>query len=369
VDEFVRGVDYYELLGVDRTASEAEIKSAYRALARAMHPDMGGTAGTFRLLREAYETLGDPVRRAEYDNDAGKAQPAAPGPARRRPGGARASRMRDFGEDPDFVPATPRLDPDECPWWKTVDPAQRVRYLPVTGPEPAVLWSSASAWLLLLMAGAVVELPLALRVLWLVLVVAAGLVVLVFLRRALTAHRTNRLFQAEFRGCAVFGRPEPDERAKAATGELLGRYLTRMPGARIFHGLSWPDSVFADIDHAVLCGRRLVLIESKRWLPGHYTADEDGSLWRNGHLFRGGATHLHEGVASYRELLPGIEVRGVLLIYPSRAGRVTTDPGDAPTPPMTPERFVRDIGGWLAADAVTVDRDAFRVVLSQVVPG
>jgi hypothetical protein len=368
VDEFVRGVDYYELLGVDRTASEAEIKSAYRSLARALHPDMGGTAGTFRLLREAYETLSDPVRRAEYDNDAVQAQPT-PGPPRRRPGGARSSRMRGFGEDPDFAPAMPRVDPEKCLWWKTVDPAQRVRYLPVTGPEPAVLWGVVGGWLLLLLAGAVVELPLVLRVLWLVLVLAAGLVVLVLLRRAFAAHRTNRLFQAEFRGCAVFGRPEPDERAKAVTGELLHRYLTRMPGARIFHGLAWPDSVFADIDHAVLCGRRLVLIESKRWLPGHYTADEDGSLWRNGHRFRGGATRLQEGVARYRDLLPGVDVCGVLLIYPNRAGAVTTEPGDAPTPPMTPERFVRDIGGWLATDAVTVDRDVFRIVLSQVVTG
>jgi len=44
-------------------------------------------------------------------------------------------------------------------------------------------------------------------------------------------------------------------------------------GVRIFHGLAWPGSVFTDIDHALLCGRRLVLIESKSWLPGHYYCD------------------------------------------------------------------------------------------------
>lgn len=46
--------------------------------------------------------------------------------------------------------------------------------------------------------------------------------------------------------------------------------------------------MFADVDHAVLCGKRLVLIESKIWLPGHYETAEDGRLLRNGRPFRGG---------------------------------------------------------------------------------
>jgi hypothetical protein len=155
--------------------------------------------------------------------------------------------------------------------------------------------------------------------------------------------------------------------AERLTADLAARYLTRIPGVRIFHGLAAEvGSVFADIDHAVLCGNRLVLIESKRWLPGHYDVDE-GGLRRNGHRFRGGTIRLPDGVAAYRRLLPGLEVRGVLLLYPSRAGSITVGDDETDFPPMVPERFVREIGAWLAADPSTVDRQAFRTVLRQVV--
>ncbi|EOD69128.1 hypothetical protein H480_07733, partial [Amycolatopsis vancoresmycina DSM 44592] len=57
-------VDYYEVLGVRRDATAADVKTAYRRLAKTMHPDGGGTVGTFRLLREAYDVLSDPAARA-----------------------------------------------------------------------------------------------------------------------------------------------------------------------------------------------------------------------------------------------------------------------------------------------------------------
>jgi len=60
-------MDYYSVLGVERTSTQAEIKQAYRKLAMKHHPDRGGNASTLTLINEAYETLGNEVKRAEYD--------------------------------------------------------------------------------------------------------------------------------------------------------------------------------------------------------------------------------------------------------------------------------------------------------------
>jgi len=62
--------DYYETLGVEAGAGEAEIKSAYRRLARKYHPDVSKEAGAeekFKAVNEAYEALRDPQKRAAYD--------------------------------------------------------------------------------------------------------------------------------------------------------------------------------------------------------------------------------------------------------------------------------------------------------------
>jgi molecular chaperone DnaJ len=63
--------DYYEVLGVARDASEAEIKKAYRQLARQYHPDMNpgdkGAEAKFKEVQEAYEVLSDADKRARYD--------------------------------------------------------------------------------------------------------------------------------------------------------------------------------------------------------------------------------------------------------------------------------------------------------------
>ncbi|RDY69367.1 DnaJ C-terminal domain-containing protein [Lysobacter soli] len=62
--------DYYETLGVEPGAGDAEIKTAYRRLARKYHPDVSKEAGAeekFKAVNEAYEALRDPQKRAAYD--------------------------------------------------------------------------------------------------------------------------------------------------------------------------------------------------------------------------------------------------------------------------------------------------------------
>src|SRR5476651_898672 len=63
--------DYYETLGVAKTASPDEIKKAFRRLARIHHPDVAKnkTAGEakFKEINEAYEVLSDPEKRRKYD--------------------------------------------------------------------------------------------------------------------------------------------------------------------------------------------------------------------------------------------------------------------------------------------------------------
>ena len=63
--------DYYKVLGVDRKASEKEIKKAYRKLARKYHPDVNSgdnaAADKFHDLNEAHEVLSDSEKRQQYD--------------------------------------------------------------------------------------------------------------------------------------------------------------------------------------------------------------------------------------------------------------------------------------------------------------
>jgi len=62
--------DYYEVLGIDRSASQEEIKKAYRNLARRFHPDVSNESDSesrFKEINEAYQVLSDSQKRSMYD--------------------------------------------------------------------------------------------------------------------------------------------------------------------------------------------------------------------------------------------------------------------------------------------------------------
>lgn len=59
--------EYYSILGLSKTASEDEIKKAYRKLAMQHHPDRGGDAEKFKEINEAYAVLSDATKKREYD--------------------------------------------------------------------------------------------------------------------------------------------------------------------------------------------------------------------------------------------------------------------------------------------------------------
>ena len=62
--------DLYEVLGVDKNATDEEIKKAFRRKARKLHPDVNKAEDAedqFKELNEAYDVLSDPNKRAQYD--------------------------------------------------------------------------------------------------------------------------------------------------------------------------------------------------------------------------------------------------------------------------------------------------------------
>ena len=115
-------MSYYDLLGVKQGATQEQIRSAYRVLVQLFHPDRlqqskpevrDFASERLKALNQAYEVLGNPARRSEYDARQQAAQPA-PAPARQRP--AETERRTPA---PEWRPA--REHAERMPAWQPAD--------------------------------------------------------------------------------------------------------------------------------------------------------------------------------------------------------------------------------------------------------
>lgn len=132
--------------------------------------------------------------------------------------------------------------------------------------------------------------------------------------------------------------------------------LLRIPGTRIVHGLKFPGSRVADVDHAVLNGDRVVFIDSKFWMPGHYRWDGPSALLVRAPRRTERRTVHMDTVLQHpriRAVAPNVACR--IILHPSRPGAITFAPDGQVSPDgihaTTVQDGVESIGRWLREGA------------------
>ncbi len=204
-------MNHYEVLGVARTASTAELRSAYRKVVRQVHPDQGGNATRFHAVQAAWETLSDPERRAAYDRTL-----APPAPPR-----AKVSREK--------VWVVPQL-----------------RRFTVIAPVALVCW----------LLFAVVPFWYTLSVGWFAFVVAGLMVVGTLGKSWSRARELDRAIGARAAyEIKVWGDPGEYRR----TAELLEPVVLQLPAVKLIHGSRIRG---IPTEHLLLVDRRLAVISS-----------------------------------------------------------------------------------------------------------
>lgn len=147
------------------------------------------------------------------------------------------------------------------------------------------------------------------------------------------------------------------------TAAEIGYFVGSIPGVRLVNGLAFPGSETADVDHAVLCGRRVALIDSKAWKPATYAmvAGQDAIRVGGPEEWSYFPAHMPTAVERYRASL-GVEVRGYIVVHPKS---VTEDlellnvGADEAVRLVTARELIEELGAWFSEDeeqATTVDR-------------
>lgn len=141
------------------------------------------------------------------------------------------------------------------------------------------------------------------------------------------------------------------------TAEFM-QQLLKIPGTRIFHGLEFPGSENADVDHAIINGDKIVFVDSKMWKAGNYSWQWDGVILRKD---QDGETpinsNFHHAVLGYSKRLPEARIRSHILIYSASGRAVIVDNSNAEPPshkaePVTEmiaaQEFFEEIGAWFS---------------------
>lgn len=135
------------------------------------------------------------------------------------------------------------------------------------------------------------------------------------------------------------------------TAKLL-EDLLKIPGTRIFHGLKFPGSRTADVDHAIINGSKIVFIDSKMWVGAHYKwirFDTIGRVRRK--EFKEVHTNFPAAVGYLSQSFSKQQVMAMTIIHSNNHSRVSFDNSQASSVILTNgQDAIRDIGNWFSKD-------------------
>lgn len=304
-----KSLTHYQVLGLARTATEREIKIAYRKAARIAHPDRGGDAAHFRRVTEAYEVLSDAQRRKNYDHSYG-----ARGQTRRTPTAAPGRGFRGYGG------GDPRAAHRDGATGFSTRRMPKERH---TAADPAVYFPAYET----LAPGENPVLP----------------------RRtaAQPVHGAPRR-----RG--VFGAASRLEREARSAQLMMQQVLTAIPAARLVNGLAAPYNR-GYLDHVLVSGYRIAVIGSMLVPDGAFRWD--GSVLLHGSKVVA-PPQLIPAARELQELFPECNVTAWVCVHSATGNlfepvidyaRGTEPDGSNALNVANAARFVREVKGFLAA--------------------
>ncbi|MGY5317851.1 J domain-containing protein [Neomicrococcus lactis] len=253
---------HYRVLGVSVTASDSEIKSAYRRKVRETHPDLGGNSAEFDQVRRAFEVLSDASARASYDRSFGSTRPAGQ-PRTSSPYDAAGSANASSNGSTRF-------------WQTDGSGSTGSGHGKARASDPAIFVPP-------FVDGQYSELTKAQA-----------------MQRVYGVPRKRGLFSQ---------RPRLEREARVIK-MLMSNILEGFPSARLVNGLHTPHGR-GYIDHAVLAGYRLALIDSMMLPEGVYQWDGQ-TLRRDGRVIE--PPRLIDSVRLMQSVFPELNVMGFAIV-------------------------------------------------------